>query len=262
MTRGLWTAASGMAAQETNIDVIANNLANVNTTGFKSSRVDFQDLYYQTVRQAGAATADGSQIPSGVQVGLGTRPAAVQKLFTAGDLRQTGNQLDVAIEGDGFFALTGPDGNPVYTRDGSFKLDGTGKLVNTDGYSLETAVTIPAEALSVSIAADGTVSVTTPSSSTPQQIGQIQIARFLNPAGLNNAGHNLFTPTAASGTATTGAPGSQGFGGLAQGTLEMSNVKIVDEMVNMIVAQRAYEINSKCIQTADEMLSLANNLRR
>lgn len=262
MTRGLWTAASGMAAQQTNIDVIANNLANVNTTGFKSSRVDFQDLYYQSIRLPGAPAAEGIQAPSGIQVGLGARPAAVQKLFAAGDLRQTGNPLDIAIEGDGFFQVTGPDGTIAYTRDGAFKLNGEGKLVNTDGYALDPEIVIPADAQNISIGSDGTISVTTPGQSTPQQAGQIQIAKFANPGGLSSEGHNLFTPTGASGEATTGAPGSQGFGRLAQGVVEMSNVRIIDEMVNMIVAQRAYEINSKCIQVADEMLGMANNLRR
>lgn len=262
MTRGLWTAASGMAAQQTNIDVIANNLANVNTTGFKSSRVDFQDLFYQSIQLPGAPSTETTQQPSGIQVGLGTRPAAVQKLFSPGDLRQTGNPLDVAIEGDGFLQLTDPDGRVVYTRDGALKLDGQGRLVNTDGYTLEPELVIPADAQSISIGVDGTVSVTVPGQSTPQQVGQIQLAKFPNPGGLNSIGHNLFLPTASSGEATTGTPGSQGFGRLAQGTLEMSNVRIIDEMVNMIIAQRAYEVNSKCIQIADEMLAMANNIHR
>jgi len=262
MTRGLWTAASGMAAQQTNIDVIANNLANVNTTGFKSSRVDFQDLYYQTVQLPGAPSAEGVQAPSGIQVGLGARPAAVQKIFSPGDFRQTGNPLDAAIEGDGFFQVTGPDGGIAYTRDGAFKLDGQGRLVNTDGYSLEPELVIPADAQNISIGSDGTISVTIPGQSAPQQVGQIQLAKFPNPAGLNSTGHNLFLPTDASGEPTTGAPGSSGFGRLAQGAVEMSNVRIIDEMVNMIIAQRAYEVNSKCIQVADEMLAMANSLRR
>jgi len=262
MMRGLWAAASGMAAQETNIDVIANNLANVNTTGFKSSRVDFQDLYYQTLRLAGATTSEGSQVPAGIQVGLGSRPSAVQKVFSPGDLRQTGNPLDIAIEGDGFFQITSSDGKVVFTRDGTFSKDGQGRLVNADGYALEPAITIPAEAQSISISADGTVSVMLPGQTATQQVGQIQIARFMNPGGLSNEGHNLFSSTAASGDPTTGTPGTSGYGRLAQGTIEMSNVKIVDEMVNMIVAQRAYEVNSKAIQAADEMLQMANNLRR
>ena len=262
MTRGLWTAASGMAAQQTNIDVIANNLANVNTTGFKASRVDFQDLYYQSIRLPGAPLAEGAQSPSGIQIGLGTRPASVTKLFSPGDMRQTGNQLDVAIEGDGFFQITDADGRTVYSRDGGFKMDGQGRLVTTDGYLLDPEITIPAEAQSISITQDGTVSVTLPTQTAPQQLGQIQLAKFLNQAGLNSIGHNLFLPTPASGDPTTGAPGTAGFGRLAQGTIELSNVRIIDEMVNMIVAQRAYEINSKAIQTSDEMLQMANNLRR
>jgi len=261
MMRGLWTAASGMSAQETNIDVIANNLANVNTTGFKTSRVDFQDLYYQTVTAAGTGS-EGNQIPTGIQIGLGVRTASVQKLFTPGDFRQTGNPLDIAIEGDGFFQVTGSDGQAAYTRDGAFKLDGQGRLVNSDGYALEPELVIPAEAQGISIGPDGTVSVTMPGQSETQQVGQIQLVRFLNPSGLSSLGHNLFMTTAASGEATTGTPGSQGYGRLAQGTVEMSNVQIVEEMVNMIVAQRAYEINSKAIQATDEMLSMANNLRR
>jgi flagellar basal-body rod protein FlgG len=260
--RGLWSAASGMSAQETNIDVIANNLANVNTAGFKASRVDFQDLYYQTVREAGGSTSGDTQVPTGIQVGLGSRPAAIQKLFSPGELRQTSNPLDIAIEGDGFFQVAGPDGKTCYTRDGAFKLDSQGRLVNTDGYTLDPAVTIPADAQSVAIGPDGTVSVTMPGQTASQQVGQIQIVRFLNPSGLTSIGHNLFTNTAASGDATVGTPGTTGFGQLAQGTIEMSNVKIVDEMVNMIVAQRAYEVNSKCIQAADDMLAMANSIRR
>jgi flagellar basal-body rod protein FlgG len=251
-----------MAAQETNIDVIANNLANVNTAGFKAARVDFQDLFYQTVRLPGASGGEGVQIPAGIQVGLGTHAAAVQKLFSPGDLRQTSNPLDLAIEGDGFFQVTRPDGRLAYTRDGSFKLDGQGRLVTADGYPLEPEMVIPAEAESVSISPDGTVSVTMPGQTDPQQLGQIQLARFLNPSGLSSLGHNLFENTPASGEAALGPASSSGFGQIAQSMLETSNVRIIDEMVNMIVAQRAYEINSKCIQVADEMLAMANALHR
>jgi len=262
MMRGLWTAASGMEAQQLNMDVVANNLANVNTTGFKRSRVDFQDLVYQTIRPAGTTVAEGAEVPAGIQVGLGSHPAAVQKVFSQGDFQQTQNPLDVAIEGDGFLQVLRPDGTIAYTRDGTLKLDSQGRLVNSDGFALEPEITIPAEATQVAIGADGTVSVSLPGQTQPQQLGQIQLAKFLNPAGLNALGKNLFAPTGASGEAITGTPGRDGFGTLGQGMVEMSNVRIVDEMVNMIVAQRAYEVNSKSIQTADDMLAIANNLRR
>jgi len=262
MMRGLWTAASGMAAQQLNMDVVANNLANVNTTGFKRSRVDFQDLVYQTIRPAGTAVAEGAQVPTGIQVGLGVHPAAIQKVFSQGDFQQTQNPLDVAIEGDGFLQVLQPDGTIAYTRDGTFKLDNQGRLVTSDGYSLEPELTIPAEATQIAIGADGTLSISLPGQAQPQEVGQIQLAKFLNPAGLSSLGKNLFVPTGASGEAITGTPGRDGFGTLGQGMVEMSNVRIVDEMVNMIVAQRAYEVNSKSIQTADDMLAIANNLRR
>ena len=262
MMRALWTAASGMSAQELNMDVVANNLANVNTTGFKRSRVDFQDLMYQTLLAAGTTMATGAESPTGIQVGLGTSPAAIQKVFTQGDFQMTDNALDLAVEGDGFFQVLMPDGTIAYTRDGAFKRDGDGRLVTSDGYPMEPEIRVPAEAMSIGVGTDGTVSVLLPGQADPQQIGQIQLAKFLNAAGLNAIGHNLFMATAASGEAVTGTAGSTGFGMLAQGQLEMSNVSMVDEMVNMIVAQRAYEINSKSVQAADEMLSIANNLRR
>jgi len=262
MMRGLWTAASGMAAQQLNMDVVANNLANVNTTGFKRSRVDFQDLVYQTIRAAGTAVAEGAQVPTGIQVGLGSHPASVQKVFSQGDFQQTENPLDISIEGNGFFQVLQPDGTTAYTRDGTFKLDNQGRLVNSDGYTLEPELTIPAEATQIAIGADGTVSVSLPGQTQPQEVGQVQLAKFLNPAGLSSLGKNLLAPTGASGEPITGTPGRDGFGTLAQGMVEMSNVRIVDEMVNMIVAQRAYEVNSKSIQTADDMLQIANNLRR
>ncbi len=262
MMRGLWSAASGMAAQQTNIDVIANNLANVNTTGFKAARADFQDILYQTVQAAGAVSGGGSQVPTGLQVGLGTRCADTQKMFSMGDMKQTGNPLDLALQGDGFFSVLTEDGTTAYTRDGSFKVDGNGRLVTAGGLVIQPEITIPADVVSLSIGRDGTVSATLPGQTDPQQLGQIQLAKFLNPAGLSNAGQNLLTPTAASGEALTGTAGSKGFGSLLQGTLEMSNVRIIDEMVNMIIAQRAYEVNSKAIQASDEMLQMANNLRR
>jgi flagellar basal-body rod protein FlgG len=262
MMRSLWSAATGMTAQQTNIDVIANNLANVNTVGFKGSRVDFQDLVYQTYAEPGAAATEGTQIPTGVQVGLGTRYAAIQRIYSPGELRQSGNMLDAAIEGDGFFQIRMPDGRTAYTRDGAFKLDGQGRLVNSDGHPLDPEITIPADAAHVTIGSDGTVSASVAGQDEVQQIGQITLAKFLNPAGLSSIGRNLLLPTAASGEAVTGAPGSEGIGTLAQGFLELSNVSIIEEMVNMIVAQRAYEVNSKCIQVADEMLALANGLHR
>ncbi len=262
MIRSLWTAATGMEAQQLNIDVISNNLANVNTLGFKKGRVDFQDLLYQTTRTAGSTEAQGAQVPTGIQVGLGTRAAAVQKMFTQGDFQQTQNPLDVVIEGDGFFQVLMPNGNTGYTRDGSFKLDSQGRLVTSDGFPLDPEITIPAEATSISIGSDGSVTVMVPGQTAPQPAGQIQIAKFPNPGGLTNIGRNLLQPSAASGDAITDTPGMNGLGTIASGFVEMSNVKVVEEMVNMIVAQRAYEINAKAIQTSDEMLNIANNLRR
>ena len=262
MMRSLWAAATGMAAQQTNIDVIANNLANVNTVGFKASRVDFQDLVYQTYSEPGAATTEGTQMPTGVQVGLGTRLAAVQRIYSPGNLRQTGHSFDLAIEGDGFFQIMMPDGRTAYTRDGALKLDGQGRLVNSDGQPLDPEITIPSDATHVNIGSDGTVSVSVAGQNEAEQIGQITLTKFLNPAGLSSIGRNLLLPTAASGEPVTGAPGSEGMGTLGQGFIELSNVSIIEEMVNMIVAQRAYEVNSKCIQVADEMLSMANTLHR
>lgn len=262
MMRSLWAAATGMAAQQTNIDVIANNLANVNTVGFKASRVDFQDLVYQTYSEPGAATTEGTQMPTGVQVGLGTRLAAVQRIYSPGNLRQTGHSFDLAIEGDGFFQIMMPDGRTAYTRDGALKLDGQGRLVNSDGQPLDPEITIPSDATHVNIGSDGTVSVSVAGQNEAEQIGQITLTKFLNPAGLTSIGRNLLLPTAASGEPVTGAPGSEGMGTLGQGFIELSNVSIIEEMVNMIVAQRAYEVNSKCIQVADEMLSMANTLHR
>lgn len=251
-----------MLAQQLNTDVIANNLANVNTTGFKRSRADFQDLLYQTIKPAGASNAAGAQIPVGIQVGHGTRPIAIQKMFAQGDYQETGNPLDMVIEGDGFFQVMMPDGSIAYTRAGSFKQDSQGQIVTSDGFVMKDQITIPRDALDIAITSDGTVQVVLPGQPTPQQLGVIELARFTNPAGLSSTGRNLYAPTAASGTPMTGTPGINGFGTIVQRFLEMSNVKVVEEMVNLIVAQRAYEINSKAIQTADEMLNIANNLRR
>jgi flagellar basal-body rod protein FlgG len=263
MIRALYTSATGMTAQQLNMDVIANNLANVNTTGFKRSRADFQDLLYQISRGAGTETAQGAQVPTGIQVGLGARAAAVERIVTQGDFRQTGNNLDLVVEGEGFFQVQLPDGQIGYTRDGTFKPDSQGRLVNSDGNPLLPEITIPPEAHGkVTVGQDGTVSASLPGAAAPQQLGQIQLARFVNPTGLESSGRNIFRPTAASGAATTATPGLEGMGTVGSGLLEMSNVKVVEEMVDMITAQRAYEINSKSIQAADEMLQVANNLRR
>jgi len=262
MIRSLYTAATGMEAQQVNLDVTANNLANVNTTGFKKSRADFQDLLYQTLRAAGSTQAQGVQVPTGIQVGLGTRLAAVQKVFTQGDFQVTGRDLDLVIEGDGFFQIALPSGETAYTRDGTFRIDGQGRIVTSDGYTLQPELTVPAESKGISVGEDGTVTVTVAGQSEPQQIGQIQIVKFLNPAGLSSIGRNALLATAASGEPVTGTPGQDGLGTIRSGVLEMSNVSVVDEMVRMIVAQRAYEVNSKSIQTSDEMLNIANNLRR
>lgn len=262
MIRSLYTAATGMEAQKLNIDVVANNLANVNTTGFKRSRADFQDLLYQDVVVAGTSAAEGLQIPSGIQVGLGVRPVAVQKIFTQGDFAATGNPLDLVIEGDGFFQITKPDNERAYTRAGAFKLDSTGRIVTSDGYLLEPSIAIPTNATTITVGTDGKITVTQQGSNAPTEVGQITLARFSNRAGLKAIGKNLFTPTDSSGEATTGNPGIDSMGTIGQGFLELSNVNVVEEMVNMIASQRAYEINSKAVQASDEMLQTVNNLIR
>lgn len=262
MIRSLWISASGMAAQQINLDVISNNLANVNTVGFKRSRADFQDLLYQNVKSAGVASGVGTQVPTGIQLGSGVRPVAVQKLFIQGDFQQTQSELDMAVEGDGFFQITKPDGEISYTRAGSFKKDSEGRMVSSDGYPLEPSISIPSNASKISISSDGIVSAEVSGSSVPTELGRIELARFVNPSGLNSIGKNLFLPTASSGDPITGRPGQEGFGTLSQGYLESSNVNIAEEMINMIIGQRSYEINSKSIQTADEVLQTANNLRR
>lgn len=262
MIRALYTAATGMEAQQLNMDVIANNLANVNTSGFKRSRVGFQDLLYQNIRTTGSTQAQGMQVPTGIQVGLGTRTAGTQKVLGQGDAQQTGNQFDMMIEGDGFFQVLLPSGDLGFTRDGSFTVDSDGRIVTMDGYTLEPNITVPAEAKEVTIGQDGTVTAKIDGQADPEQLGQIDIVKFVNPAGLQSIGRNIMLATAASGEPTTGTPGTDGLGTIAQGFLEMSNVKVVEEMVNMILAQRAYEVNSKSIQSSDEMLNIANNLRR
>jgi flagellar basal-body rod protein FlgG len=251
-----------MQAQTLNIDVISNNLANVATTGFKKSRADFQDLLYQNLRSPGVSSSADTQVPTGIQVGTGVRPAATQKMFTQGEFENTQNELDMAIEGDGFFQVLQPNGETAYTRAGAFKLDNEGRVVTSDGFPMEPELTVPDDAVGISIGIDGTVSVLLAGETEPTEIGNIELAEFINPAGLKSIGRNLFTPTGASGDATTGTPGEDAFGNIAQGYLESSNVSVVDEMVNMIVAQRAYETNSKTIQASDEMLQTANNLRR
>jgi flagellar basal-body rod protein FlgG len=251
-----------MQAQELNIDVISNNLANVNTSGFKKSRAEFQDLLYESLRPAGAASSADTTIPTGVQLGHGVRPSAVQKMFSQGDFQNTENELDWAIEGDGFFQIELPNGETSYSRCGEFKLDADGRIVNADGFLLVPQLTVPTDTVSITVGMDGTVSVIQADDPVPSEIGTIQLARFVNPGGLRSLGRNLFVPTEGSGTEIIGTPGQDGFGTIAQGFLEMSNVSVVDEMVNMITAQRAYETNSKVIQTADDMLQMANNLKR
>ena len=261
MIRSLWTAGTGMVAQQANLDVISNNLANVNTTGFKKSRTDFQDLMYQTMRQPGSSTGPDTQLPTGIQIGHGVRQVATQKMYGEGNFQNTGNPFDVAIEGDGFFQITMPDGNLAYTRDGAFKKDSQGRLTTSEGYPLEPQITIPEKSTNLTISSDGRVSVKNSAGAT-EEIGQLTIARFINPAGLESIGRNLVKETEASGTASVGNPGEDGAGTLVNQYLEMSNVQVVEEMVNMIVAQRAYEVNSKAIQTSDDMLERAANLKR
>ncbi|HHI02411.1 MAG TPA: flagellar basal-body rod protein FlgG, partial [candidate division Zixibacteria bacterium] len=258
----LFSAASGMYAQQLGVDTIANNLANVNTTGYKKSRVEFQDLIYQTLRSAGASSAEGILVPTELQIGHGVRPVAVQKNFSQGAPTATENPLDVAIMGDGFFQITLADGAIAYSRDGSFKINNEGTLVTSDGFILEPEISLPTDTTAVNISQDGIVSVMVVGSTEGQEVGQVELAKFINPAGLKNIGQNLYMPTEASGEPLLGAPGTEGFGQLNQGYLEASNVKVVEEMVNMIVAQRAYEINSKVIQTSDDMSQIANNLKR
>lgn len=254
MIRSLWISKTGLDAQQTNMDVIANNLANVSTTGFKRARPVFEDLLYQTLRQPGAQSSQQTQLPSGLQIGTGVRPVATERIFTQGNLQQTGNALDVAINGGGFFQVQLPDGGTAYTRDGSFHMDSQGQLVTSSGFQVQPAITIPANAINVTIARDGVVSVTRAGSPTPTQVGALQLTSFVNPAGLKSMGENLYVETSASGTPSTNAPGSNGLGLLNQNYVETSNVNVVEELVNMIQTQRAYEINSKSIQTSDQML--------
>ncbi len=262
MLRALYTAASGMNAQQLNLDTIAHNLANVNTSGFKQRRTQFQDLLYQDVRNAGTSNTATTEIPVGLQIGLGTKPVATEMIFTQGDFTATNSQLDMVIEGQGFFQVRMPDGTLAYTRNGNFHVNRDGALVTSDGDLLDPQITIPEDQVSVMIGKDGTVSVIQAGQTEAQQIGKIELANFQNPAGLQAVGKNLFTPTLASGDAVTGTPGENGLGTLLAGYLEQSNVSVVEEMVNMIVSQRAYEANSKVIRSADEMFSMANNVLR
>lgn len=262
MIRALWTAASGMQAQQMNIDVVANNLANVSTAGFKKSRADFQDLMYQTVKTTGAPATNTTTNPTGIQVGLGVKPASVTKIFSAGNITQTGNELDVAIQGDGFIQVQQADGTTAYTRAGTLKKDGQGRVTTADGSPILPEITIPNNATKISIGSDGTVSVQQAGQTAATTVGTLQLASFANPSGLNAIGKNLFLPTDSSGAATTGTAGQNGLGTLEQGYVEMSNVSIMEEMVNMIVGQRAYEINSKAVQASDDMLQQAASLKR
>jgi len=243
-----------MDAQQTQMDVISNNLANVSTNGFKRSRAVFEDLLYQTVRQPGAQSSQQTELPSGLQLGTGVRPVATERIFTQGNLQETGNDKDVAIQGDGFFQVLLPDGTTAYTRDGSFQTDNQGQLVTSSGYVVQPAITIPADAQKITIGRGGTVSVTQPGNTAATQVGTLQLATFINPAGLESKGENLFVETAASGSPNTNTPGSNGAGLLVQGYTETSNVNVVEELVNMIQTQRAYELNSKAITTSDQML--------
>jgi flagellar basal-body rod protein FlgG len=260
MFRSLNIAATGMAAQETKLDTISNNLANVNTTGYKRQDAEFEDLLYQNIRGAGTNPAGGTQ-PSGTQVGTGVRIVATSRSFSQGATQQTGNPLDIAIEGAGFLAVQKSAGEIGYTRAGSLKIDATGRLCTNDGLSVEPAINIPLDATAVTIGADGQVSATTAGGRTTVQVGQLQVATFPNPNGLEATGHNLFVPTQASGEPTTGAPGSDGRGTILQGSLEGSNVEMVTEMVDLIRVQRGYEINSKVISAADDMLRNATQVR-
>jgi flagellar basal-body rod protein FlgG len=260
MIRSLYIAKTGLEAQQTNLDVVTNNLANVSTNGFKKSRAVFEDLLYQNVRQPGAQSSQQTQLPSGLQIGTGVRAVATERLHTQGNPQQTGNSKDVMINGSGFFQVLMPDGTTAYTRDGSFQTDNTGPLVTSSGYVLQPPITVPSNALTMTVGRDGTVSVTTPGTVAPTQIGSIQVANFVNPAGLESLGENLYAETGSSGTAQASTPGTNGAGVLMQGYVETSNVNVVEEMVNMIQTQRAYEINSKAITTSDQMLAKISQL--
>jgi flagellar basal-body rod protein FlgG len=260
MLRSLWISKTGMEAQQLQLDNISHNLANVATNGYKKSHAQFEDLIYQNLRQSGSATSDQTQLPSGLQVGLGVRPVATARDFTQGSLQQTGNSLDVAISGNGFLQVTMPDGTTGFTRDGSLKLDAQGQIVNNECYVVQPGITVPPNAQTISIGADGTVSATLPGNATPTSLGQLQLASFANPGGLDPKGGNLYAETAASGSPSAAAPGTNGLGRLQAGFVETSNVNVVEELVAMISTQRAYELNSKAIQTSDQMLQRLGQL--
>ncbi|HUG20913.1 flagellar basal-body rod protein FlgG [Piscinibacter sp.] len=260
MMRSLWISKTGMEAQQTQLDTISNNLANVSTNGYKRAHAVFEDLMYQNLRQAGANSSEQTTLPTGLQVGLGTRAVATSRTFSQGNLQQSANNLDVAVLGQGFFEVQMPDGTTGYTRDGSFQVDAAGQLVTNNGYPVQPGITIPAGAQSVTIGSDGTVSVTLSGQPTAQTVGQLTIASFVNPAGLEPRGQNVFGETTASGTANTGTPGENGLGTLRQGFVETSNVNVVEELIAMIQTQRAYELNSKAIQTSDQMLQRLGQL--
>ncbi|HVP58680.1 MAG TPA: flagellar basal-body rod protein FlgG [bacterium] len=262
MIRALKTAATGMLAQQLNVDNIANNLANINTTGYKRSKVEFQDLFYQATKAAGGVSQQGNQNPTALEIGYGSVPVATQRIFSQGEIVPTNNQLDLALSGDGFFKVLQADGTDAYTRDGSFKISGDGRIVTTDGDPIDPEITIPEGTTEITVSRNGAVSVKVGKDANPQEVGQIETVRFINPAGLKAIGRNLLLSTVASGDPVAGTPGLEGNGEVYQGYLESSNVEIVEEMVNMIVAQRAYEINSKAIKTSDEMLAVVNNLGR
>ncbi|MBP1473366.1 flagellar basal-body rod protein FlgG [Frateuria sp. MAH-13] len=259
MFSSLWVAKTGLDAQQTRMDVVSHNLANANTTGFKSSRASFQDLVYQNLRQPGGQTTEQTNAPSGLMLGTGVRVVGNEKLFTQGNIEQTGNSLDLAIQGRGFLQVTMPDGTIAYTRDGSLHMDQNGQVVTANGYAVDPAITIPANAQSITIGSDGTVSITLPGQAAPQQVGTVQLADFINPAGLQPNGDNLYLETASSGSPQIGQPGLNGLGTLAQGALESSNVNVVEQMVDMIETQRTYEMNSKAISAADQMLQFLTN---
>jgi len=261
MIRGLYTAASGMIAQQQNIDVISNNIANVNTYGFKQDRAEFQDLVYQSLNYTAGATSDSTNNPTGIDTGLGVRVAGIQKNFLQGNLSATGNTYDISIQGDGFFQITTPSGDTAYSRNGAFKLDSEGTIVNGQGYALEPEITIPSELVDISIAQDGTVTGQDATSGETTTLGQITLVNFINPAGLSPQGDNLYLTTDVSGDPIEATPGEEGIGTLQQGMIEGSNVQLVTEMVNLITAQRGYEANSKAINTTDSMLQTVNSLK-
>jgi len=260
MINSLWISKTGMQAQQTQLDVISNNLANVSTNGFKRANAVFEDLMYQNLRQVGANSSEQSELPTGLQLGLGVRTVATSRSFTQGSLQQSGNNLDLAINGNGFLQVTMPDGTTGYTRDGSLQLDAQGRMVTSSGYPLTAGITIPAEAQSVTVSADGVVSAKLPGQPTPSVVGNIELANFVNPAGLEPRGQNIFGESQASGNPITGAPGSSGLGNVMQGFVETSNVNVVQELVTMIQTQRAYEMNSKAITTSDQMLQKLSQL--